>query len=96
MTVSDAIQFFQLHDAPYRPYLTYRARIGLDGPLYKSAGGTTVRMPKMAQAPRPESPEENQASPTGRMRPAPIASHPRMAPGPKPFKVKKTESETDE
>lgn len=95
MTVSDAIQFFQLHDAPYRPFLTYRARMGLDGPLYRSTGGTTIKMPKMAQAPRPVPTEENQASPNGRLRPAPIASHPKMAPGPQPFKVKKTESDTD-
>jgi hypothetical protein len=96
MTINDAIQFFQLHDAPYRPYLTYRARIGLDGPLYKSSGGTTIKMPKMTQAPRPPQPDVNGASLNGRVRPAAIASHPRMAPGPQPFKVKKPESETDE
>lgn len=95
LTVGDAVNFFQLHDAPYRPYLTYRARIGLDGPLFKSSGGTTVKMPKMAQAPRNIPAEENQASPNGRMRPAPLTSHPRMAPGPTPYKVQKTESEPD-
>ena len=33
LTVGDAINLFSLHEAPYRPFLTYRARIAIDGPL---------------------------------------------------------------
>ena len=44
LTVGDAVNFFSLHEAPYRPFLTYRARLALDGPLIHSAKGTTVRL----------------------------------------------------
>ena len=42
LTVGDAVNFFSLHEAPYRPFLTYRARIALDGPLVHAPTGTTV------------------------------------------------------
>ena len=44
LTVGDAINMFTLHEAPYRPFLTYRARVALDGPLVSTEGGTTVNM----------------------------------------------------
>jgi hypothetical protein len=43
MTVGDAINFFTIHEAPYRPYLTYRARCAMEGALISAPGGTTVR-----------------------------------------------------
>lgn len=42
MTVGDAINFFTIHEAPYRPYLTYRAICAMEGALV-SGGPTTVR-----------------------------------------------------
>ena len=33
LTVGDAINFFTIHEAPYRPYLTYKARCALEGSL---------------------------------------------------------------
>jgi hypothetical protein len=49
LTVGDAVNLYSLHEAPYRPFLTYRARVALDGPLVASSGGTTVRMPRLGQ-----------------------------------------------
>jgi hypothetical protein len=44
LTVGDAINLFTLHEAPYRPFLTYRARVALDGPLVSTEGGSTIEM----------------------------------------------------
>ena len=49
LTVGDAVNFFSLHEAPYRPFLTYRARIALDGPLVHASSGTTVNLPRLQQ-----------------------------------------------
>jgi hypothetical protein len=43
LTIGDAINFFTIHEAPYRPYLTYRAMCSLEGYLVAGAP-TTVRM----------------------------------------------------
>lgn len=80
LTVGDAINLFTLHEAPYRPFLTYRARVALDGPLYKSAGGSTVRLGRL----EPTSPPADgpAASRNGRIRPGSPLPKPRVAPGP--------------
>ena len=44
LTVGDAINLYTLHEAPYRPFLTYRARVALDGPLFSTEGGTLIGM----------------------------------------------------
>ena len=49
LTVGDAVNFFSLHEAPYRPFLTYRARLALDGPLIHAEKGTTVRLGRPQQ-----------------------------------------------
>ncbi|MEC7986441.1 MAG: Pvc16 family protein [Myxococcota bacterium] len=46
LTCGDAINLFSLHESKYRPFLTYRARIALDGPLIHAPGGTTINMPR--------------------------------------------------
>ena len=92
LTVGDAINFFSLHEAPYRPFLTYRARVALDGPLAASAGGTTVRMERLepitdrasadrAAAGGPNSPQ----SPNGRIRSGRSPQKPQSLPGPAPY-----------
>lgn len=43
LTVGDAINFFTIHEAPYRPFLTYRAMCAVEGYLV-SGQPTTVRM----------------------------------------------------
>ncbi len=46
LTVGDAINFFTIHEAPFRPFLTYRAMCSLEG--YLVAGQpTTVKMPPL-------------------------------------------------
>lgn len=44
LTVGDAINLYTLHEAPYRPFLTYRARVALDGPLTSTEGGSGIEM----------------------------------------------------
>lgn len=43
LTVGDAINFFTIHEAPYRPFLTYRARCAMEGALISAPSGTTIR-----------------------------------------------------
>lgn len=81
LTVGDAINLFTLHEAPYRPFLTYRARVALDGPLYKSAGGSTIRLGQLEPtSPPAEGPSQSR---NGRIRHGNPQSHPRSPPGPK-------------
>lgn len=42
LTVGDAINIFTMNEAPYRPYLTYRARLALVGPLSSAGDGTSI------------------------------------------------------
>lgn len=42
LTVGDAINFFTIHEAPYRPYLTYQARCAMEGALIAAPGATTI------------------------------------------------------
>ena len=88
LTVGDAINFFSLHEAPYRPFLTYRARVALDGPLVRAEGGTTINMPRLASKSRADEPEGLESrngrikTPRGQPGPGPGAGKP--PPGPKP------------
>ena len=81
LNVGDAINLFSLHEAPYRPFLTYRARVAIDGPLVHAPSGTTVQMPRLERAPENS---DRTTRPNGR----PIARGrlPKMStpPGPKP------------
>ncbi len=61
LTVCDAINLFSLHEAPYRPFLTYRARIAIDGPLVHAPSGTRVSMDRAQQT--------TSSAPTTRTRP---------------------------
>jgi hypothetical protein len=90
LTVGDAINLYSLHEAPYRPFITYRARVALDGPLVASSGGVTVRMPRLAQhEPPPDPREQVVTSPTGRMKSARPTLRPRNLPGPTPHFVRR-------
>lgn len=81
LTVGDAINFFSLHEAPYRPFLTYRARVALDGPLVASSGGTSVSLPRLdAMGAREE--QDKRVSPSGRLRSGPPQKSQRKPPGP--------------
>lgn len=48
LTVGDAVNFFTIHEAPYRPYLTYRAMCAMRGPMVRGPA-TRISVP----APRP-------------------------------------------
>lgn len=98
LTVGDAINLFTLHEAPYRPFLTYRARVALDGSLFKSHGGTSIKMGRIAPTDsRPEPPSLQ--SPNGRVRAGRPLPSPTTAPGPKQYLVRKiadSENESEE
>lgn len=100
LTVGDAINFFSLHEAPYRPFLTYRARVALDGPLIRSEGGTTVRMPPLSAKPPPR-PGGALESPSGRIKTgrARPGDSPATPPGPPPHFLRRdrdVESDTED
>lgn len=95
LTVGDAINLFNLFEAPYRPFLTYRARVALDGALVASSGGTAVNFPRAGQVEQPNA-RKNLESPNGRI----IAGRPtavtRTVPGPKAhFFRRKTDTDPD-
>jgi hypothetical protein len=49
LTVGDAINFYTIHEAPYRPFLTYQARCAMEGSLVASSSPTII-----SHAKRPE------------------------------------------
>ncbi len=71
LTVGDAINLFSLHEAPYRPFLTYRARIAIDGPLVHAPSGTKIVMERAKQN-QPTNNTETRTRPNGR----PVRSRP--------------------
>ncbi len=99
LTVGDGINMFTIMEAPYRPFLTYRARVALDGPLYTGAGGTTVRLPHAEQGEPSRGEPDKQVSPSGRIKgPAPRTPT-RTPPGPPAFGITRstdTEAESEE
>jgi len=97
MTVGDAINMFSLNEAPYRPFLTYRARVAMDGPLVESTGGTTVRIPHLAQRAALVDEEEPVVSGSGRMKTARRTSKsPANQVGPEPHSIQKLTDEDSE
>ena len=52
LTVGDVVNLFSLHESKYRPFLTYRARIALDGPLVHAPSGTLINMPRLGEMPK--------------------------------------------
>jgi hypothetical protein len=91
LTVGDAVNLFTLHEAPYRPFLTYRARVALDGPLVMTAGGTSVRMGRLEPMNAPDAPGGPPArvSRNGRIRPLPPVTKNQEPPGPPAHSLKK-------
>lgn len=94
LTVGDAINLYSLHEAPYRPFLTYRARVALDGPLVASSGGTTIRLPRLDNAAAGQG--DPSSRPSGRMRPGGPNRSRRQPPGPAShFTRRTTDAEPD-
>lgn len=95
LTVGDAINLFNLFEAPYRPFLTYRARVALDGGLVASSGGTTVQLSRLGQMERPDT-RKNLESPSGRIIAGRPSAPPKNLPGPKPYFIRrKIEADPD-
>jgi hypothetical protein len=95
LTVGDAINFFSIQEAPYRPFLTYRARVVMDGPLVEGAGGTTIRIPRLGQSGSAKEGGKLE-SPSGRMmasRPKPTKKEP---PGPPPKNLRRVAEDEPE
>lgn len=76
LTVGDAINFFTIHEAPYRPFLTYKARCAMEGAIIGSETGELpeVNRPEFTNKPQPS----RGASPSGR-----FAARPNRSTGPK-------------
>lgn len=89
LTVGDAINLFTLHEAPYRPFLTYRARVALDGPLYKSQGGSQIKLPRLERTDASAPASGSASSPNGRVRPGQPGPRIKAPPGPKPYMLRK-------
>jgi hypothetical protein len=95
LTVGDAINLYTLHEAPYRPFLTYRARMALDGPLFKSAGGSTVRFDRLERRDVSPGPAPGHSA-NGRVRGGALMPGQKPLPGPKPYRVRKDENSDSE
>lgn len=78
LTVGDAINFFTIHEAPYRPYLTYVARCAMEGALV-SGPGTTIRS-HGAEAMRSEPPAAERHNGRLGRAPRPAARRPIVGP----------------
>jgi len=95
LTVGDAINFFSIQEAPYRPFLTYRARVALDGPLVAGDGGTTIRIPRLGRADVPGT-DPNITSPSGRIMSGRSKRDERSLPGPDPKNLRKISEDQPE
>jgi hypothetical protein len=79
LTLGDAIHFYTIHEAPFRPYLTYRAQCSMEGPLV--AGPPTLVRHQRAKLMAPE--EDDGQRPNGRFSGSPeLGNKSRMHIGP--------------
>lgn len=94
LTIGDAINFFTIHEAPYRPYLTYCARCAMEGGLL--AGEATTVRPGSAADIRP--PGSDRERPSGRLvRPRDEQKAPFKSPfGPKGHNPRQTGDDPDD
>jgi hypothetical protein len=92
LTVGDVINFLSIHEAPYRPFLTYRARVALDGPLVEGTGGTTIRIPRLGRAESPNTRSSSESA-SGRMIANRQSATEREPPGPNPKNLRPLDEE---
>jgi hypothetical protein len=67
LTVGDAINFFTIHEAPFRPFLTYQARCAMEGSLMAAPSGTTIRTQPLEAKSEELPPHERPSGRLGRM-----------------------------
>ncbi len=92
MTLGDCINLFTILDAPYRPFLTFRARVALDGALYEAQAGTRIRIPS-AEPFDSRLPTQNEETPAGRIKSGTARPSPRRTPpGPRAYNPQKLNS----
>ncbi len=99
LSLGDAINLFTLHEAPYRPFLTYRARVALDGPLIPAEGGTSVTLGKPGSLGMVDPPPEERGATTrksGRISGSSAPSSPRRPPGPESHGVRRVTTQEPE
>lgn len=65
LTIGDAINFYTIAEAPFRPYLTYRARCAMEGPLV-AGPPTQVRHHRSDLKPAHDEPADRQNGRLGR------------------------------
>jgi hypothetical protein len=80
LTLGDAINFFTINEAPFRPYLTYRAQCSMEGPLI-SGPATTVRHHRAKPMDRPSAPGQRPGGRLGRAELRPSTPTPIGPPG---------------
>ena len=66
LPIGDAINFFTIHDAPFRPYLTFQANCAMEGALV-TGPATTVSNARMSD----RVPQAPTTRPSGRMKAPP-------------------------
>lgn len=74
ITIGDAINFFTIHEAPFRPYLTYMARCAMEGALV-SGPATTIRQPEIEPLADETAPPNERSNRIGRMNTRPAGRH---------------------
>lgn len=79
LTIGDAINFFTIHEAPFRPFVTYKARCAMEGSLIKAPFGTLVRALPLETA---EEANPSNARSNGRLGRAPVRPSQKIVPGP--------------
>jgi hypothetical protein len=91
LTLGDAVQFFTIHEAPFRPFLTYRAMCALEGPLVAGPPTTvrTARAEPVASAPVPA-----RSRPTGGR--LDTRSARKAGVGPTPYRVRSGDTDSHE
>jgi len=67
LTVGDAINFFTIHEAPYRPFLTYRARCSMEGALLSGPPTPVEILPPTIEGKEPAPVDPRSGGRTGRM-----------------------------
>lgn len=97
LTIGDAINFLTIHEAPFRPFVTYRATCLLRGSMI-SGPGAVVRGQRASDMTPPAPTRADDTSPNGRIRPQP--SVPRSgrshSVGPRGFDHRPLESDDSE
>jgi hypothetical protein len=97
LTIGDAINLYTIHEAPYRPFMTYRARVAMLGSMVSTEGPTQVRAPRAVPSgivPGSEVPGR-EVTRSGRIKSAGTKpTRKQKLPGPKAHNVRKLEEES--